>query len=894
MSMSFLHRPIVFQEPLRAVHPPSWLDYTPFAFWITDALRPDAFVELGCQSGNSYSSFAQAVQTLGLSTVCSAVDTWQGDPQAGFFDATVFEEWAAYHQRFSAFSRLIKATFDEALEHFSDASIDLLHIDGCHTFEAVSHDFETWRPKMSQRGVVLCHDIAVRDSDFGAWRLWERLRDEYPSFEFRHGHGLGVLGIGRDFPEAVEWLFSLRARSKEDANHVRLFFSRLGQSVLSRYTTIESERALRTAMAAQSERLDAAAADLDQVRAELAESRQQSERLAAAAADLDHARAELDESRQAIAVAQNAVTMSNDERANVEAALANRTAEVERLTSEVAALQAQVASLVRAEAALMIAEDALAVRSTQVERLSAEHQTLLERIDAMSCGLESKSRQLAARGDELARLRGELTHAEERLATAAADVQRLSDTLRMVDETRHDPRGRATPGIELSVSSRVPRGPHPATVLMVSHVGPWRPRAGNAYRVRRMLERYRANGYRTVLVVAPLPGEEMSRAEMEGTGSMVGNVIQIHRDGRIECDLRDVPHLVDSLHGTRTPSYAELLGEQVGTTTRERELLRIERTFCHDAVIAAVIHLHRVLGPHVLQVEYIWMTRLLPLVRGHVLKVVDTIDVFSSIDQKVRPFGVRDLSITPDQEAERLSRADLVLAIQADEQAVLKRLVPSIPVLTAGVDFDVVANSRRAKEGQLLMVASSNARNVKGVKDFFRFAWPRIHRRIPHAEMVVVGTVATAMADIELPGVAIVGPVDDLAARYSDAALVINPVVAGTGLKIKTLEALCHLRPVVTWPAGIEGLDPRLAALCRIANDWDEFAEQVIAALVAPSTTMAEQREVIARLLGAPHVYGELEAAYRAFFSGHHSPTTEPVALAKGAAGTVMAAHAST
>ncbi len=513
----------------------------------------------------------------------------------------------------------------------------------------------------------------------------------------------------------------------------------------------------------------------------------------------------------------------------------------------------------------------------------------------MSCDLENKDQQLADAANEFARVRVNLTNSEERLATTTADVQRLSDKLRTVSEARTGARPNDTPRIELSVSSRAPGLPAPSTVLVVSHVGPWRPRAGNEYRVRRMLEWYRSRGYRIVTVVAPLPGEEMSRQAIEETASTFGNVIQIHRDGRIESDLRDLPNVLDSLNGTHTDSFAELLGEQMGGTSRERELLRIERTFCHDAVVATVLHLQRVLGPHVLQVQYIWMTRLLPLVRGEVLKVVDTIDVFSSIQQKVRAFGLRDVSIAPDEEARRLSRADLIVAIQDEERAVLRELVPSIPVLTVGVDFDVVPDRRGSKDGQLLMVASSNARNCKGVKDFLRLAWPRIHRRLPHAELVVVGTVASAVVDIELPGVAILGPVDDLAARYRDATLVLNPVVAGTGLKIKTLEALCHLRPVVTWPAGVEGLDPKLAALCLIANDWDEFAGQVIAALGEPSTASwtAGHRGLISRLLSAEHVYAELDSAYQAFFQRHRSSAGEPIELARSVSVPVMAAHAS-
>ncbi len=237
----FLYRPIVFQEPERVVHPPSWLEHVPFAFWLVDALRPAVFVELGTQSGNSYASFAQAVQMLGLSTAAYAVDTWRGDPQSGFYDESVFTEWADYHDRhFAAFSRLIRATFDEAVEHFADGTIDLLHIDGCHTYEAASADFQRWRPKQSRRGVTLFHDINVREGDFGVWRLWEELKTQSPSFEFLHGHGLGVLAAGPDLPEPLQWLFS--RPSSDDVGAVRQFFARLGGVVSARFDAAEIAR----------------------------------------------------------------------------------------------------------------------------------------------------------------------------------------------------------------------------------------------------------------------------------------------------------------------------------------------------------------------------------------------------------------------------------------------------------------------------------------------------------------------------------------------------------------------------------------------------------------------------------------------------------------------------
>ena len=279
----FLYRPIVFREPDRIVHPPSWLEHIPFAFWIVEAARPRTLVELGTQSGNSYAAFAQAIQLLALPTAAYAVDTWRGDDQAGFYDEGVFEEWERYHARqFPTFSRLIRSTFDEALLHFADGAIDLLHIDGCHTYEAVASDYASWLPKLSDRGIVLFHDTNVRERDFGAWRLWEELRAAHPSFEFLHGHGLGVLGVGRTQPAPVEWLFSTSARTGE-AHQVRAFFSRLGSAVGARYSVdalqdrLTAERAAHGAeVAALTSQLSTASAAIGRLEAHVRYEQEQS------------------------------------------------------------------------------------------------------------------------------------------------------------------------------------------------------------------------------------------------------------------------------------------------------------------------------------------------------------------------------------------------------------------------------------------------------------------------------------------------------------------------------------------------------------------------------------------------------------------------------------------
>jgi hypothetical protein len=220
------------QEPARLDFPDSWVEHIPFAFWVMEALRPECFVELGTHSGNSYLAFCQAA--AGLETVprCFAVDTWEGDAQAGFYPEEVFTELSAYHNpRYGHFSRLVRATFDRARDSFADATIDLLHIDGLHTYAAVSHDFENWLPTLSPRAVVLFHDTNVRERDFGVYRLWAELSGRYPSFEFFHGHGLGVLGVGDEVAAPIRKLLALEAHAPA-ADEVRRAYWQLG----SRFT----------------------------------------------------------------------------------------------------------------------------------------------------------------------------------------------------------------------------------------------------------------------------------------------------------------------------------------------------------------------------------------------------------------------------------------------------------------------------------------------------------------------------------------------------------------------------------------------------------------------------------------------------------------------------------
>jgi O-antigen biosynthesis protein len=231
----------MFCAPVQLDKISAWFEHGPFAFWITDQLRPKQIVELGTHTGYSYFCFCQAVEKLQVKTKCVAVDTWKGDEHSYFYGEEIFDSVVRTNEKYGHFSRLLRTTFDEALAKFPPKTIDLLHIDGRHFYEDVKHDYESWLPKLTDDAIVLFHDTNVQDRDFGVWKLFKELKKKHTSFEFLHGHGLGVLAP-KKVPSTVKDFFA--------SNHseVRAIFASLGGAISTRWALQETQAKLQKAI----------------------------------------------------------------------------------------------------------------------------------------------------------------------------------------------------------------------------------------------------------------------------------------------------------------------------------------------------------------------------------------------------------------------------------------------------------------------------------------------------------------------------------------------------------------------------------------------------------------------------------------------------------------------
>ena len=185
-----------------------WEGHRDFAYDLLHFVRPARLVELGSQYGCSLFTFCQAVRDFKLNTEINAVDMWSGDIGAEMSGEEVYalvqKTAATYYPEVKL--HLFQMRFDQALPDFADESIDILHIDGGHTFEDVERDFTTWLPKLKENGIVLFHDV-YSPIDQGSCDHWEQTKKEYDCyFDFTHSCGLGVL-----FPKGRYWYDKLEA-----------------------------------------------------------------------------------------------------------------------------------------------------------------------------------------------------------------------------------------------------------------------------------------------------------------------------------------------------------------------------------------------------------------------------------------------------------------------------------------------------------------------------------------------------------------------------------------------------------------------------------------------------------------------------------------------------------
>jgi len=243
-------------------------------------------------------------------------------------------------------------------------------------------------------------------------------------------------------------------------------------------------------------------------------------------------------------------------------------------------------------------------------------------------------------------------------------------------------------------------------------------------------------------------------------------------------------------------------------------------------------------------VEYIWLHPSIDHLKSGIIRLLDTHDIqHRRVDEFASRGMVFPLEITRDQERQIFQRFDAVIAIQSAEAEMAREMCPQLKVLTVGSSaFFGGRATAQVVNGRLLYVGGYNGANLDGLRRFFDRVWPTILEAIPVATLHVCGHINRGFAGQNFERVRFLGHKENLDNEYAEAAAVINPAWIGTGLKIKTIEALQRGKPLVTTPKGVEGLDQKVAACVCLVDDDASFARAVTRLLIDP-----ELRESLSR-----------------------------------------------
>ncbi len=265
--------------------------------------------------------------------------------------------------------------------------------------------------------------------------------------------------------------------------------------------------------------------------------------------------------------------------------------------------------------------------------------------------------------------------------------------------------------------------------------------------------------------------------------------------------------------------------------------------------------------------NYAWTAKAVEQAPPGTLRIIDTHDIQHLRRGRAQEAG-SDLpghACTREEEVRELSRADVLLAIQRHERAQLQEMCPGQRVILVEHAEDArEALPSPADSMTVLFVGSHYDPNVQGIRRFMETAWREIRAAMPDAKLDVCGTVCNAIAPAP-EGVTLLGRVPALDPHYRQAAVVINPVPYGSGMKIKSVEALAFGKCLVTTPSGVTGLEDEPGAPFVITR-VETMAAPILALLRDPARrAQVELRthEFARERFSARHVYQELEAVLR-------------------------------
>lgn len=226
--------------------------HLPFSFWLADVVRPSRVMAVGIEDGESYFGICQALDKLNIAAMCTGFGTW---PEHGNAPDQTPQKEVPVHLRnhnkdhYSDFSTLRWRAATAATKPVEPATLDLLIVNFSADLGDSDLFFDMAVRKMSDRGIILIHDLQASFDDPEKASCLEALRGTHPTVRFGDDDdGVLIILVGPDQDERLVHFTSLKTGAAE-FNTAQAVFHQLGAGHYHEWRSAQESRAAKEAQA---------------------------------------------------------------------------------------------------------------------------------------------------------------------------------------------------------------------------------------------------------------------------------------------------------------------------------------------------------------------------------------------------------------------------------------------------------------------------------------------------------------------------------------------------------------------------------------------------------------------------------------------------------------------
>jgi len=226
-------------------------------------------------------------------------------------------------------------------------------------------------------------------------------------------------------------------------------------------------------------------------------------------------------------------------------------------------------------------------------------------------------------------------------------------------------------------------------------------------------------------------------------------------------------------------------------------------------------------------VEFALFSKALELFHDDTLKILDPHDsLVERHKTHIKYLGKYEgLSYSLEEEAKALKRADIIIATQNADRKFFSDLTGKKTLVIGHFLHLYKPELRKKPTRNILFVGSPNLPNIHGISFFIKKVFPKIRKKLPKTKLLVAGGVCGVIEDYD--GCIKLGELKDIGRAYNIADIVISPIFFGTGVPIKSAEALGYSKPLVATPVGVRGFKKSKEKTFLLSKNPGKFSEHV-------------------------------------------------------------------